>query len=67
MLIEKDLIKHPIRQKIGYIANKEIVVKIEEDNDMVDTQTKEVKLQFCKYGHEHIFKFREILSSKERL
>ncbi|MDR1890905.1 MAG: UTP--glucose-1-phosphate uridylyltransferase [Puniceicoccales bacterium] len=34
---------------------------------MIDKQTKELKLQFCKYGQEHVFKFWEILSNEEQL
>ncbi|MDR1173580.1 MAG: UTP--glucose-1-phosphate uridylyltransferase [Puniceicoccales bacterium] len=34
---------------------------------MTDKQAKELKLQFCKYGQEHVFKFWEILSAEEQL
>ncbi|MDR2778759.1 MAG: UTP--glucose-1-phosphate uridylyltransferase [Puniceicoccales bacterium] len=34
---------------------------------MTDKQAKELKLQFCKYGQEHVFKFWEILSGDEQL
>jgi hypothetical protein len=34
---------------------------------MTDKQAKELRLQFCKYGQGHVFKFWEILSSEEQL
>ncbi|MDR1432974.1 MAG: UTP--glucose-1-phosphate uridylyltransferase [Puniceicoccales bacterium] len=33
---------------------------------MIDRQAKELRLQFCKCGQEHVFKFWEILSSDEQ-
>ena len=33
---------------------------------MIDKQAKELRLQFCKYGQEHVFKFWEILSDDEQ-
>jgi UDP-N-acetylglucosamine/UDP-N-acetylgalactosamine diphosphorylase len=34
---------------------------------MTDKQAKELRLQFCEYGQEHVFKFWEILSNEEQL
>jgi UDP-N-acetylglucosamine/UDP-N-acetylgalactosamine diphosphorylase len=33
---------------------------------MINKQARELRLQFCKYGQEHVFKFWEILSEEEQ-
>ncbi|MDR2737543.1 MAG: UTP--glucose-1-phosphate uridylyltransferase [Puniceicoccales bacterium] len=33
---------------------------------MIEKQAKELRLHFCKYGQEHVFKFWEILSAEEQ-
>lgn len=41
-------------------------MQIEGISEMMDQKSKELRLHFCKYGQEHVFKFWEILSKEEQ-